>query len=499
MSASSKSVPTQRRIRPNYLLIWVDENIDENKDEYQNILTELRKIVQEVKTCRTTKQCNEYLNKMDEDKAFVISSADLCQHLVPEIIRITRLDGIYILGGNRIEVEEWASKWPKIEGIYGSFQFIYQSLNKAIRGCNYEMISMSFVSKKMIEAATLDKNNTDQLPSAYMYTLLFKEVVLEIKDDSTEDMKNLANYCREHGINEGELQEFQDDYSRKTPVWWYTAEIFLYGMLNQALRQMQMETMLKMSFYIRHLHKQLQQLHQGQSDKFKEEFIVYRGQGLSKEDFQRLRDTSDGLLSFNNFLSTSRDKNVSMGFVERTLCKNKDIVGILFIMTIDPENISTLSTPFALIDDYTAIRGEQEILFAMHTVFRVGEIKINAVNKRLWEVQLTLTDDNDVQLSGLTKHMKEEIGGEGWSKMGHLLVKVGDYNQAENVYKELLSDDTNLPEQAHIYHMLGMTTLSQGNYSESVKFFEKALAINQIIMPKDRLTTAPIYSNIACA
>ena len=195
--------------------------------------------------------------------------------------------------------------------------------------------------------------------------------------------------------------------------------------------------MAKMAFYIRDLHEQLQQLHQEQSGEYKTNFIVYRGQGLSKEHFQRLLDTKNGLLSFNNFLSTSKNKNVSMGFVERTLHMNKDSVGVLFIMTINPARISKCRTPFALIDDFTAVSDEQEILFAMHTVFRVGEIKENEVNDRLWEVQLTLTDDNDPVLAGLTERLKEEIDGKGWLRMSQLLLKRSDSDQAEELYKDL--------------------------------------------------------------
>ena len=493
-----KITTTKQRIRQNYLLVWADENIDENNDDCRNTLAKLRKVVQEVKSCRTSEQCIEYLTKMDEDKAFVISSAALGQHLFPKITEVTKLDTIYILGGNRAQVEEWASKWPKIEGVFNTIQSICQSLNKVICGYDYELIPMSFVSKHMIAAATLDDSDKDRLPPAYMYTLLFKDFVLDIKDDPTKEIKKFVSYCREHGVNEAELEDLQENYQRKTPVWWYTCEIFLYGMLNQALRHMQMVTMVKMSFFIRHLHEQLQKLHQEQSDAYKTKFIVYRGQGLSKEDFQRLLDTNDGLLSFNNFLSTSMDKNVSMGFVEQTLHKNKDIVGILFIMAIDPEKVSPKSTPFALIDDYTAILGEQEILFAMHTVFRVGKIKENEANKRLWEVQLTLTDTNDPQLGGLTKRMKEEIEGNGWLRMGHLLLKVGDFDQAEELFKESLSDVSSSHEQAYIYHMLGMTKLDQGDHNESVRYFEKSLAINQTAMPEEHPNMASSYSNIAC-
>ncbi|CAF1972635.1 unnamed protein product, partial [Rotaria magnacalcarata] len=82
-------------------------------------------------------------------------------------------------------------------------------------------------------------------------------------------------------------------------------------------------------------------------------------------------------------------------------------------MTIDPSKISTSITPFAMIRKHSAIPADQEILFTMHTVFRVGEITPPTSNNRLWEVQLTITDESDPQLARLTDCIKEEIDGEG--------------------------------------------------------------------------------------
>ena len=103
-----------------------------------------------------------------------------------------------------------------------------------------------------------------------------------------------------------------------------------------------------------------------------------------------------------------------MGFIKGNLSKNADNVGVLFIMTIDPEEVSiSSSTPFALIDDESAIPSEQEILFSMHTIFRIENIQQMKDKERIYEVQLTLTDDNDPQLTGLTQRMREELTSSG--------------------------------------------------------------------------------------
>ncbi|CAF4993675.1 unnamed protein product, partial [Rotaria socialis] len=120
-------------------------------------------------------------------------------------------------------------------------------------------------------------------------------------------------------------------------------------------------------------------------------------------------------------------------------------------MSIDQTKISTSITPFAMIDNESAFQSEDEILFTMHTVFRVGEIKQTPENSRLWEVQLTITDESDPQLAGLTDRIKEEIDGRGWYRMGKLMLRVGHFNQAEELYNELLEDASNDSDRAFIY------------------------------------------------
>ncbi len=76
----------------------------------------------------------------------------------------------------------------------------------------------------------------------------------------------------------------------------------------------------------------------------------------------------------------------------------------------------------------------------MHSVFRIGEIKQIDGNEHLWQVKLTLTSDNDLQLHDLTKRLQEEtsLGSEGWLRLGQLMVKLGQFDKAEELYRILL-------------------------------------------------------------
>ncbi|CAF4613927.1 unnamed protein product [Rotaria magnacalcarata] len=407
-----------------------------------------------------------------------------------------KVDAIYIFCGNKARQWLWTKDWPKIRGVFTSINPICESLKKVARECDHDSIPMSFVPKRCTSDAASNEQNLNQLPPTYMYSVIFKDIVLEINDDDAKSIKALGIYCKKKEIPEAEIKDLKRKYHQKSPVWWYTCEIFLYGMLNCGLRSFDMEAMSKLGFFIRSLHLQLKQLHQEQLANFRKPFTVYRGQGMSKEDFQNLVDSKGGLLSFNNFLSTTMEPKVGMEFVERAMKKNPDVVGVIFIMTIDQSKISTSNTPFAMIDEHSAIPSEQEILFTMHTLFRVVEIKQMAKNNRLWEVQLTITDDNDPQLSTLTNRIKEEISGRGWYRMGKLMLTVGHLDQAEELYQELRKNASSDSDRAHIYHMLGMLKDDQGKYQEAVKFYEKSLEIKRKTLPEDDASLAPTYSNI---
>jgi tetratricopeptide (TPR) repeat protein len=203
--------------------------------------------------------------------------------------------------------------------------------------------------------------------------------------------------------------------------------------------------------------------------------------------------TKGGLMTFNNFLSTSKDRKVSLGFALKTL-SSPDVVGILFVMTIDP----TQSTaPFASITDIGYYREkEDEVLFSMQSVFRIRDIKSMSENKRIYQVDLTLTSDNDKDLRLLTERIREEIPGSGWYRLGVLLHKMGHFDKAEEVYQVLLERTTDETEKAPLYGQLASIKDDQGEYPEAIKLYEKTLEIQQQSLPPNHPNLGISYNNI---
>ncbi|CAF1506334.1 unnamed protein product, partial [Rotaria sp. Silwood1] len=227
---------------------------------------------------------------------------------------------------------EWTKTIPKVKGIYTQIEPICKALQIDQKYCDRAMISISF-------------NRIDPL---FMYTQLLKEALLQIEDDDAKSIKELVEYCRlQSDASEKTLEKIEEEYRNHSPIWWYTGPYFIYSMLNCGLRQMDVDIILKMGFFIRHLHQHIKELHREQQGNMPTNFQVFRGQGLSMEDFEKMKKTKGGLMSFNNFLSTSRNREISFNKFARPAALNTNSVGVLFIMNIDTAICTKSSTPFA--------------------------------------------------------------------------------------------------------------------------------------------------------
>jgi hypothetical protein len=137
--------------------------------------------------------------------------------------------------------------------------------------------------------------------------------------------------------------------------------------------------------------------------------IVYRGQGMTTNQFEKLCKCKGGLISFHNFLSTSLDKQISLKFARRANEK-PGLRGIIFRMKINQKLIHS-SSPYALLNKLSYFKDrEQEILFSTHTVFRIENIQQIKNEKKIWLIDLRLTSvENDQQLEQLTKHLRQDV------------------------------------------------------------------------------------------
>jgi tetratricopeptide (TPR) repeat protein len=480
------------RMVQNFHLVWLDGSIDKmNNDDYRNSITQLRHVVNTVNTFIDIDQCIDFITDIKDEETFMLVSGTFSQIIVPIVQDMSQVRSIYIFSDD----EAWYEQWPKVKGVYTDITPICEALKKTVQDCDHNSISISFV-KATDEASN---QNLNQLDQSFMYTQILKEILLTI-DFKPEHRNEFLTYCREEFVgNSTELKnvdKIEKEYHCHQPIWWYTYQCFLYSMLNKALRTMEVDLIIKMGFFVQDLHNHIATLHAEQYNRHhnSDSFIVYRGQGLSQGDFDQLMKTKGGLMSFNNFLSTSLDRAVSFAFANSNQ-DNPDLIGVLFKITINP---SISSTFFANIHGVSAYQEEEEILFSMHSVFRIGQVKPIDKNNRLWQVDLTLTSDNDPQLHALTARMRLETSSiyQGWHRLGKIMINLGHFNKAEELYEILLKQTSNEGEKAHLFNQLGGIKDDQGKYEEAIGFYEKTLEIYQKTLPENYRHLGAPYNNI---
>ena len=486
--------PTRSRVQ-NLVLVWVDADIDPNDSDTLNQLDKLRSIVNDIFLTQQSIECTEFLRGLDTEKAIVISSDSLGQELVPKIHSMINLDTICIFSNNQKFQEHWSKQWTKIRGVHSEIDDLCKTIQLAVREINQDSIPVSFID------VDKDGSSTDlnRLEPSFMYTHLLKDTLLNMKHPAEEFQKLVDMYrikFRDNLKESKTIDEFARTYSPDKAIWWYTRDCFIYQMLNRALRLLEGDTIVDMGFFIHDLHQQLGQLHKAQLDRYGgKPFIVHRGQGFTEENFAKLQKNKGGLLGFNCFLSTSKDRSKSLKFAKNGATKS-GMVGILFIITIDP---NLTQTPFADISDISFYPNEAEILFAMHTVFRIGQIQAVKGYNGFFEVHLSLTRDDDPQLKALTTHLNHEMGGSGWEKLAFTLIDIGQVNKAEELYLALLEKASSESERASHSHSLGLVKDRQGNYQEAIQYYEQALSIQKKVSSTDDPNIASTYNQIGQA
>jgi tetratricopeptide (TPR) repeat protein len=479
-----------QEITENYIIIWLDPNLDFSNEDNQAFISQLQSIVKTIKTFSDYDQCINFLQQIKNEKVFLIIAGCFLKQIASIEERFTQLNSIYVFCDQKSNYNQTIKTYKKGKGVFTQMKPLCNELKKEIRQLNNDLVSISIVSAS-------STTNLNELDPSFMYFQLLKENILTIKYNHDMEIQQLVDYCRPHfEKDEDEIRriiDLEQNYGEHTPIWWYTLESFLYGMLNHALRTFDIDILVKMGFFIQDLHEQIKQRHSNFRI-VKNPLTVYRGQGMFNNEFEKLqKNANGGFLSFNSFLSTSIEKSVAKHFACYNL-NDEDRKAILFEIELDT---SISSVPFTSVKDLSAVPGEEEILFSMSTVFRIGEIK--EIEKGLWKVNLSLTSDRDPLLKRLTDHMRISLGsGNGWRRLGQLMIKLGQFDKAMEIYKILLKtvDLDDKTETAFLHNQLGYVFKQKDKLEEAFSHYQQALKINRTYMSDTDARLSSIYSNM---
>ncbi|CAF0943341.1 unnamed protein product [Rotaria sordida] len=474
-----------RRILQNFLLIWLDANIDESKKDFKNSLKHLRHIVASITTFTDSQECVNVLSEIKKEKVFMIVSGSLGQYIVPEIHTLPQLDSIYVFCGNQLLHEEWAKTISKVKGVYTDIEPICKAIQIDRERCDQAMISISF-------------RGIDPL---FMYTQLFKEVLLEIDDDDTKSIKELVDYCRlQNDIAEDEIKKIEQEYHHHSPIWWYTTPYFIYSMLNRGLRVLDVDIILQMGFFIRHLHQHIEKLYREQQST--KTIVTTPFQASSDEDradychqlgwvYDNIGEYSKALLFYEQALDISKKTHPSN---HADLASSYNNIGNVYY------NMGEYSKVLSLYEQALEIR--QKSLSPNHPDLAASYNNIGNVYNNLGEYSKALSShERALDLRQKTLRPNHPDMAASYNNIGNVYYNIGEYSKALSSHEQALdlrqkTHRPNHPDLADSYSNIGNVYYNMGEYSKALSSHERALEIKKKALPSNHPDLATSYNNI---
>jgi tetratricopeptide (TPR) repeat protein len=334
--------------------------------------------------------------------------------------------------------------------------------------------------------------STTGLNGHFVHSLLLIDVLLRMKSVQT-DKKQLISLCQnEYKNNPTDLsfvREFDKDYSSDKALWWYTRELFLYKMLNKALRIQNIDLLFLFRFVIGDIYRQLKQY------QYQSPIRVYRGQVMSNDELNDLRQSINEYISINSFFSTSTNPKQALGFLNSSSITD-DLHRVLFVIDADPCVVTT--KPFANVSSESYFGNESEVLFMIGCTFRLIDVGRDD-DDQIWMIRMKLCGDDEHELKNLFNHMKKQYGcGEDevdLRSFGNVLQKMGKFDLAEKMYHRFLKElPPNDPSLSNLYWSLGNVTSDKGNYDMSLQWFHKSLESKMQTHPSDYVNIGGLYN-----
>ncbi|CAF3548501.1 unnamed protein product [Rotaria socialis] len=430
---------------------------------------------------------------LQENIFFIISVSLLDPIVIPSVQHLSQLYAIYVICDEKEKHDlHWLKNYSKVKGVFSDISSVCESIIVYKREVEHSLIGLDIFGQ--YGSMSLETNNKQD--GNFMCSQLFKELILQTEDQCREDIAMFARkYYTDNPQQLAYISEFENTYDPSEAITWYTRNTFLYRMVNKALRTQDHLVVYAFRLFIRNLHMKLNLL-QAENKSINNKLVLYRGQSLTRDDFEKLKSNIGGLLSVNTFLSTSEKKDIALLFTGGTI-EDSDTEGILFEIDISTNEVS--SAPYANVDQFSAFQGtEKEYLFSMGTVFRIKSIdKISG--SAVWNVRLSLTNHTDAQVENLNLYMRQGLQQckTVLSKFTNLMQQMNFPEKALHFYMKNSDIEKNpIIEDITLKYLIGDLCLHANNYEGALNYYQKVLEDMNENMQEKPMFVCNLYNRI---
>jgi len=196
-----------------------------------------------------------------------------------------------------------------------------------------------------------------------------------------------------------QINDFEQNYHSNEAIQWYTRDSCLYRLINRALRYEDIELVIKYRFFIIDLYQKLDELHKQiiHLNNRSEQIILtyYRGQLMSSSEIDQFKQHIGTFISINTFFSTTSSLDIALMFAGGStlegLTTNKPV-----IFSIEVNSLIENTRPYANINFYSAYEEEDEVLFALGSVFSIEKVDFLSVNDNVPVIHLKMIDEKEL-------------------------------------------------------------------------------------------------------
>ncbi|CAF1508631.1 unnamed protein product, partial [Adineta ricciae] len=338
-----------------------------------------------------------------------------------------------------------------------------------------------FDSKSQMTTRDLTRNS-----AAFLWFQILLSILKDFGQDSharTEMINMCRAYCEKNDPSElANIERYRRNDEKKTAIYWYTFESFLYKLLNKALRNEDVHSLCRFGCFIVELSNEIDDLHRKrETSEPKSPLQLFRGQVITKREHEQILKSKDKLISTNSFFSTSPDQDKAIEFVEGN-SHRAGLMPILFKITAPP---NLKQTKFADVRHISAHPEEEEVLFNLGAVFKITGVEEKSGSNSYVLVRMSATDEGYENVEKYIGISKDDLESDDKRIMfGRLLIDMGQYKRSKDYYDEYIDVMKNIwrddaLQYAPLYHNQGRAHACMGEFDKAFILIKRALEIRQ--------------------
>ena len=474
-------------------IIWLDNTHDQSTVDLLKRLNN-----DHLRLFTSVEECVRSIHSFAEahQPICLITAGSFGVSMIPLIHSIDQLHSIFVFCLNKSRYDPMKQRYKKIHRIVNTYheliidlQIYLESVNES--GVQIELFDLEQLKRlrqldcsptfshltckifdEMKQCSLRDLSKADTF---FLWLKLLTSVLQKVHH-TRESMSEMLEKCREYYKGNpqelAKIDEFERTYTKDKAIFWYTTPTFVSKLINKALRTEDFHALYICRAFIADLSEQLHQEYEEykqlliEFDQPLAQWTVFHGRAMSKEEIDVFIDKQGQLISLNGFLSTSRKELVADSYANDAR---------LIIQT----SFELSHGCFAHVAPISQFPQEDEVLFDLASVFKIESVTLNPTDGK-WDVHLLTTDEGTNFVQAYIDAAKKEADEINVDFIfARLLIQMGEYSLAHDYLSKLEFTITEERDRALVYYYRGLNFYREGNYSQSMVEYDKALAFQR--------------------